>query len=262
MWLEALRHTLTDSRRALLWWALGLALYAAVILAFYPTVRADPGINEMLQTLPESLRTLFGGDLTSPAGYLTSQLFSLLPLILSVYAALTGAGLIAGAEARGLLEFPLAQPLSRASLLLSRALALLLGLLVIGLSLLVSLWLIGPAFELTVAPGRLLAATALHVLSAWVFGALALALGAATGKPGLAAAVGGGLGTLLLALHTLSAQVPVLRDLGGLNPWTYALGGSPLSEPVGWGPALTFLLVGVGLVLAALPVFRRRDVAY
>ena len=261
MWPEVLRQTLRDSRRSLLWWALGLALYAATILAFYPTVRADPGINRMMETLPESLRVLFGGDLTSPAGYLTSQLFSLLPLILSVYAALTGAGLIAGAEARGLLEFPLAQPVSRAALLLGRMLALLLGLLVIGLALFLSLWLIGPAFGLDLAPERLLTATALHTLGAWVFGALALAVGAATGKPGVASAVGGGLGTLLLVLHSLSAQVPLLRDLGGLNPWRYALGDAPLSQPVGWGPALAFLLVGLGLTLAALPVFRRRDLA-
>lgn len=261
MWTEVLRQTLSDARRSLLGWALGLALYAAAILAFYPAVRADPALNDLMASLPESLRVLFGEDLTSPGGYLTSQLFSLLPVILSVYAGLLGAGLIAGAETRGLLEFPLAQPLSRGALLLGRAAALGLMLLTLGLALFLTLWLLGPVFELRVPAGRLASATLLHVLGAWIFGALALALGAATGRPGLASAAGAGLGVALLVLHTLSAQVPALRGLSEVNPWKYALGDSPLTRDVSALPLLVFVLVGSALVLAAVPLFSRRDVA-
>ena len=73
---------------------MGLGLYVLLILAFYPTVKDDSGVSEILQRLPDSLRTLFGEDLSSPAGYVRGRLFSLMPLLLSVFAGLTGAALM------------------------------------------------------------------------------------------------------------------------------------------------------------------------
>ncbi|MEW6421880.1 MAG: hypothetical protein AB1511_09175 [Deinococcota bacterium] len=77
MWPEVLRQTLRDARRGWLWWALGLLLYVGLILAFYPSIKSDPSVNEILRKLPASLRVLFGEDLTTPAGYVGGRLFSL-----------------------------------------------------------------------------------------------------------------------------------------------------------------------------------------
>ncbi|PNY82452.1 ABC transporter permease subunit [Deinococcus koreensis] len=259
-WPELYRQTLADSRRSLLGWAGGLAAYVLLLMAFYPSIRNDPSVNEIMKSLPGALRTLIGDDLTTPAGYVGGRLLSLMPVLLCVFAGLSGAALIAGEEERGRLELPLAQPVSRRALLLARTLALLTLLLALGAVLFLSIWGFGGLFQAPLPAGRLLVTTGLHVLGAWVFGALALALGAATGRPGLAAAVGAGLGIGLVALHTLSAQVRVLADLAWLNPWSAALGGSPLVQPVSLWPLLVCLLVGAGLVGLALPSFSRRDV--
>ncbi|GMA16296.1 hypothetical protein E5F05_14925 [Deinococcus metallilatus] len=260
MWPEILRESLRDARRGWLWWAIGLLLYVLLILAFYPSIKSDPSVNEIMHKLPASLRVLFGEDLTTPAGYVGGRLFSLMPILLSVFAGLTGAALIAGEEARGHLEFPLAQPVSRRALLVGRTLTLLLLLLGLGLVLFLGTWAPGQVFQAPLPAARVLETAALHTLGAWVFGALALAVGAATGRAGVAAAVGAGLGTLLVVLHTLSGQVAALRDLAWLNPWKEALGGSPLLHPVSVTPLLVCLLVGAAFALIAAPFFQNRDV--
>lgn len=260
MWPEVLRQTLRDARRGWLWWAGSLLGYVALVLAFYPTVKNDPALSSVMQKLPESLRALFGSDLSSPAGYVGGRLFSLMPFLLTVFAGLTGSALIAGEEARGHLEFPLAHPVSRSSLLLGRMLALLAMLAGLGLVLFAGAWALGQVFQAPLPAARLLETAALHTLGAWVFGALALAVGAATGRAGVASAVGVGLGVALVVLHTLSGQVASLRDLDWLNPWKYALGDSPLTQPVPATPLIVCLLVGLTCVAAAVPWFGQRDV--
>lgn len=260
MWPEVFRQALADHRRAWLGWAAGLLAYVLLVLAFYPTVKDDPGVNEVVRNLPEALRSLFGTDFTTPAGYVGGRLFSLMPLLLSVYAGLTGAALVAGDEERGLLEAPLAQPVSRGALLLGRTLALLSLLLALGGVLFVGTWAAGQAFQAPLPAARVLTTTGLHVLGAWVFGALALALGAATGRAGLASAVGAGAGAALLTVHTLSAQVAALRPLAWLNPWTVPLRDAPLLHPVGGTPLVACAVAGLLLPLLAAPLFFRRDV--
>lgn len=260
MWLEVFRQALRDTRRGLGWWAVGLTLYVLLILAFYPSIKGDPAISQVIQNLPEALRSLFGEDFSSPAGYVGGRLFSLMPVLLSVFAGLSGAALIAGAEARGHLEWPLSQPLGRGALLAGRALALLVLLLGLGFVLFLSTWVFGQLFQAPLPAARVLETAALHTLGAWVFGALALAVGAATGKPGLASALGAGLGIGLVVLHTLSGQVTALRDTAWLNPWHAALAESPLRNAVGAGPLLACLLAGLVWLLVATPLFGRRDV--
>ena len=82
--------TLRDQRRALLWWGIGLAVLAAFTVAFYPSFANTPGFDSILEEMPEALARAFMGevtDLTSPTGYLNSQLFVVfLPLLFLVFA--------------------------------------------------------------------------------------------------------------------------------------------------------------------------------
>ncbi len=260
MWAEAYRQALSDARRSLLWWAVGLVLYTVMLLAFFPLLKGNAAVTDLMRSLPESLRALAGDNLGTPAGYVGGKLLSLMPVLLSVFAALQGAALIAGHEERGWLEFPLAQPLTRGALLLGRTLALLSMLLVLGAALFFSIWGAGQVFAAPLPAGRLAGTVALHVLGAWPFGALALALGAATGRPGLAVGIGAGLGTGLVVLQSVAAQVPVLNDLAWLNPWKYVLTDLPLERGAAVWPAVVCLALGAALPALAAPAFGGRDV--
>lgn len=260
MWLELFKQTLHDQRKNWFWWALSLALYVLSLLAFYPSIKGDPSAAEIMNKLPESMKILFGTDLTSPAGYVGGKILSMMPALLSVYAALTGAGLIAGAEARGHLEFPLSHPISRRELLWGRTLALLVLTLGLGAVLFAATWVGGQLFQAPLAFGHVLQTVAFHTLGAWLFGALALAVGAATARSGLAASLGAGLGLLLMMLYSLTGQVKVLADLAWLNPWKYALGGAPLTHAAPLTPLLVCLLLGLALCALATPRFAGRDI--
>ncbi|MFK7603406.1 ABC transporter permease subunit [Deinococcus sp. SM5_A1] len=260
MWLETWSQTMKDSRRSLLWWAVGIALYTVMLLAFFPLLKGNSAINDLMRGLPESLRALAGDNLGTPAGYVGGKLLSMMPILLTVFAALQGSALIAGQEERGWLEFPLAQPLPRATLLLGRAAALLTMLLVLGLVLFLGIWLAGQVFQAPLPAARLLGAVALHTLGAWLFGALALAIGAATGRGGLAVGIGAGLGIGLVVLQSVASQVQLLSDLAWLNPWKYALSDLPLEHAVSPTPLLICLLLGGVLVWIAVPMFGKRDV--
>ena len=107
---------------------LGLAALIALNVAFYPSVRDDEALSDYAKDLPESVRALFAGgelDLTSPAGYLNSQIFALMaPLILLIFTIGAGAGVVAGEEERGTLDLLLAHPVRRRDYVVQRFLAL------------------------------------------------------------------------------------------------------------------------------------------
>jgi len=125
---------------------LGLIGFVALIVSVYPTVHSNPSLNKLAQDYPQALKAFiaFGGqvDYTTPAGYLGIELFSLMvPLLLMIAAIGTGAGAIAGEEERGTLELLLANPVSRARVVLEKSAALALEIAALGLVLWLALWI-------------------------------------------------------------------------------------------------------------------------
>ena len=95
--------TLRDGRRSLLWWGIGLVAATSLTVAFYPAFSDAPEFDEVFEQIPEALIKMFAGeftDLTSPEGFLNSQLFFFVPLMFVIFAVLGGSGAIAGEEAR------------------------------------------------------------------------------------------------------------------------------------------------------------------
>lgn len=264
MWPEVLRDHLRTTRANLLWWALGLAAYVAVSWAFYPTVRDNPDIAQFVERLPAALRQAFGAeDLLSPGGYAWARMFSLLlPITLVIYAVRAGTRAVAGDEEDGRLELLLAQPVTRGHLLAGRTLALAVNLALLGLTV-YAVALAGAALVgADPGAGRLAVATAQVTLLAWLLGALALGVGTASGRPGLASGVAFGVTLGGYLVHSLSPQVEALRTLRPVSPFWYAVGESPFRGEVQPTNALALLLAGLLCVLLAVPAFLRRDVGH
>ena len=104
-------------------------MFIVLNIAFWPAIddQAD-AMNEMIDSMPESLKSLFGMgggvDPFSSVGYLSSQVYALaLPLLLLI-AAIGIAGSLAGDEEHGLLETTYALPVTRARVVLERWVAL------------------------------------------------------------------------------------------------------------------------------------------
>jgi len=258
--------TVGDMRRGLLWWILGLAGLVALLVAVYPTVRDNADLTKLVEQYPEALKALlsFGGgiDYTSGAGYLGSELFSfMVPLLFLVAAIGAGARAIAGEEEKGTLDLLLANPVSRRRVVLEKLGALVFELLALGLVLWVGLVIGSHAVTMKVSAAHLGAGAASAVLLGIVFGTIALFVGAASGKRGLAVGLSAALAVAAYVVNSLAPLVSGLEPLQKLTPIYHYTASDPLRN--GLEASHVAVLAGIALVATVLAVaaFDRRDIS-
>ena len=120
------RYTLRRFRGQILGWGLALALLGLLLISMYDSFAAEQEQFEELQKIFPSEITAFIGDVSSmatPEGWVSLEFFSYMPLILGIFAVLTGSGLLVSDEENGRLDLIMAHPVSRAALFLGRLLA-------------------------------------------------------------------------------------------------------------------------------------------
>ena len=254
---------LWDNRRGILGWTAAIVLVGSGYAAFWPLI-ADPAMQETLNSFPpEMLEALNYSDIASPLGYLDATVYGLLSaLLLLVYGVSAGARTIAGDEEAGTLDLVLAHPISRTSLALQRFAA-------VAASIVVILAVFWAAMALvTTITGMdeltLGGLTAMHVhvaAFALLFAAVTFAVGAATGRRGVALGVGAGLGVLAYAMRGLIPQVEGLDWVADYSAFTWLNGSKPLQHGLDLGHL--GIMLGITIVLVALGTwaFGRRDVA-
>ncbi|MFI6823449.1 ABC transporter permease subunit [Micromonospora sp. NPDC050187] len=255
-----LTKTLSDDRRVLTGWTVGATLAAVMYASFYPQVSGGQ-MAEAVAGYPEAMREAFRlDDLTSAGGYLGSSVFGLiLPLIVMFYGTATGARAIAGDEESGRLDLILAHPISRTRLVLQRFAALSVGAFVIAVAILLGMLAIRSSAKLTDVTITEFAAQCLNLaLLGIVFGALAIGIGAATGKRALVFTATAGIGVIAYALHSFAGQLGVE---GGrfLSPFHYYISGEPLKNGIQWADATVLLTAALVLVAVGTVWFNRRD---
>lgn len=263
------RKALWDLRWPAFWYALGLALYIALLMAFYPTIR-DIGaeFEALVRNYPEPFLRAFGIDpakeglLTSFAGFMHAEVFSFVwPLVATIFVVLSGAAVVAQEVERGTAELWLAVPATRVQLLSGKLLALLIDTLGVVLVSLLTMVALAPLVDADLSARGvlllgvvlldfLLAVAGLSVLSSSLFS-----------DRGKAAALTAG---LLLAMYLawvitgISERFEWLRYLSIFTAYRprEALEGSGVS----WPGLLALLVIGLGSALASLAIFRRRDI--
>jgi ABC-2 type transport system permease protein len=258
--------SLRDIRRGFLWWSLGLVGFVAMIVSVWPTVHSNPSLNKLAQDYPEALQAFlaFGGtvDYSSPAGYLGIELFSLMvPLLLLVAAIGTGAATVAGEEERGTLELLLANPVSRTKIVLEKTGALVAELVGLGFVLWLSLWIGALIANMDISAGHLAAATLSAVLLAVAYGAIAILLGAATGKRSVAIGLTAAAGVAAYLVNGLAPLVHALEPLQKLSPFYHYAVGDPLRNGLSFTHLAILVAIAVVAIALAPYLFSRRDVA-
>jgi ABC-2 type transport system permease protein len=263
---DVFRKTIRDQRRALTWWAVGLFGTVLMYAAVYPSIRDNAEtLNEYLESFPEVFREAFlgeGVDFATPAGYLSTELFGFFaPLLLLLYAIGAGARAIAGEEERQTMDILLATPVPRRNVVAHKFGAMVLGVVLLCAVLWISVAVVGPPFDLTIALGDLTAATASVALIAIAFGALALAIGAATGRRSLAIGLSAGIAAATYLFDVLAPSVDAIAWLQELSPFYYYGDNQPLLNGLDPLHALVLALVAAVAFGYALFAFERRDVA-
>lgn len=258
---SVLVRTLSERRRGLIGWGLGVAALAALIAVYWPAVRDSPDLQSFTRDLPEAMRALIGeGDYGTAAGFLNAELFAfMMPLLFLIVAIGIGAGAITREEERGTIDLLLSTPLTRRRLLVEKALGGMLVLLGLGVVLFTALVLGGWAVDMGIGADRFAAVSFAVVLVALPFGALALLIACATGSHGLALGLAS---TAAVAAYMLDALAPLIGSLERwqeLSPFAWYASDEVLAGGLALGNVA--LLVGVALALTAgaLLALDRRD---
>lgn len=259
--LAELKHTLRRQRGQMIGWGIGLALYGILMVLIYDSLAAIPGFEEMIASYPEEFMAFFGDmmAITTPKGYLDVYYFTYMPIVIGIFVAAAGGGLLVSDEEKGILDLVLAQPISRTGLYWGRVLGFVVA---TGVILLVS-WLswVLPAgstgLDLTWIEFLLPFAPLGAVLL--LFGMLALLLSLVLPSVRLAATIGGGLifaNWLLLGLANLNKDLKIIIEY---TPLYYYQGGKAI-DGLNWGWLGGLLGVTVLLALLGWWAFQRRDI--
>ena len=255
--------TIRDQRRALVGWAIGMAALVLLYASFYPSIRSNAAtLNKYMETLPEALRNMIGnsGDISSPVGYMRSEIFSTMgPLLLIILAIGAGARAIAGEEEGRTLDLLLANPVKRHSVVLQKFFAMVASTSGVGLVLLVGIAVFGPAFGLHIALVDLAAAVVSAIALAVGFGTVALAVGCWRGRRGVAIAAATSLAVLAYLVNILAPSIKGMSRFQVLSPFYHYIEYDPLRTGFSaFHLSVLVAIAGVALALALLG-FERRD---
>jgi ABC-2 type transport system permease protein len=261
--LTTLRYTLSSLRGQILGWGLGVAGLGLIIISFYDVfMEQQADFMQMIENYPPEFLAFFGGDAMSLAtteGYLGMYGFSMLPVIVGIFAVIAGSGLLASDEESGRLDLIVAHPVSRAGLFWGRTLAFVvasLGIVILG-------WLgfavlLGGS-SLDVTWGKMALPFLPLLAQTLIYGALALLLSMLLPARRLAAA---GAGVVLVTSYFLTSMAGLNESLAAVAqflPYHYFQGGEALGG-LEWGPFLGLLAASGALALLAWWRFQRRDI--
>jgi ABC-2 type transport system permease protein len=251
----------TSDHQPLLFITAGVMFVVMGVLMGPMYVAIEDDIAAVGEDFPEALLALAGdGDLTTPEGWFQVETFSLMaPIAIMVVAVVIGARAVAGEEANRTMGLLLANPIRRSSVVLEKALAMIVYAAAVGLSIFGGVAIANLISDLDMSYGGIAATSLLVTLLGLAFGALALALGAATGSTKIAT-----YGAVVAAAtsHLLNSFLPLSDNLAGwarATPHHYFLANDPLNNGMHWGHAALLAAVTAALIATAVSTFDHRD---
>lgn len=256
--------SLRDERWPMVWWSAGLGLFAAMMIAFFPSIRGNDDFNVMLESYPENLKALFGlselTDITSAVGFFNAEVFGFMaPLLFVIHGVVLGSGAIAGEEGRGSLEILLTEPISRGKLVVQKAAAMIANAISLGLVLWIVLVIGTLIIDIDLRVLHLAAITFSTVLLGVTFGALAFAAGCFTGSRGTSVAIVAAVAVGTYLLNAASGIVSYMEAAKWLSPFFYYNAANPLANGLNPAHAAAMMATIAILLGAGYLGLRRRD---
>ena len=223
----------------------------------------DTTLLQYADELPEEMWAFVGSSgsgMSTPEGFYEVETFGLMvPIAIMVVTIVVGSRGLAGEEANRTMGLLLSNPIKRRTVVLEKTYAMVSLAIAVGFAIWAGVYLGSVLGGLGISPLKIAAATTLGTLVGLVFGALALALSAATGR--VRVATFGTIGIALVAylINAIAILNDTIDSLAALTPFDYYLSNQPLSNGMDWGNGLVLLVAFVVLIAAAVFLFDRRD---
>ncbi len=265
MSLPMLRRAILDLRWTLCWYALGIFLYAVIVIQFWPTAKKNADLfSQYITSFPEAFMKAFGvTDFTSFPGFIGAEYLNFMwPLIASVFVVMAASAVVGQEIDRGTVELWLSVPAPRWRLLSAKLAALFVGIAALAaasaLAVVAGGAIVGEAVS---GSGALAAAIVMASFCVAVAGYAALfsaVFGRRASAAGLAAAVtlASYLASIIAGLSSDWDSVRYLSLLSAYHAQQALASGAVVGSEVA-------ALLGVGVLSAilSLVVFERRDIA-
>ena len=237
--------------------ALGLIAVLILVGALYPAIGDSIGKLDV----PDGVADLLGGaDFKTIAGWYRAEIASVYgPLVAGGIAIVAASASTAGEEEDRILALILAHPVTRPALVTAKAAAVAVGVAIVALG----TW-VGLIAGVAVAGGGIgvgnLAAYALHLaFFGLATGAVALAIGAGTGRRGLATGGAAGFAILGYLINGLVPLVDAIAWLRYISPFFYYADNDPLNNGADVTNLIVLALFAVAMVAIAALGLQRRD---
>ncbi len=260
--VELVRRGLLDYRRALLGWSLGVIGYAALTVSIFPSIKGSSAFKNLTANYPDALKSIFGlqgGNITTGAGYVDVELFSLmLPVLILVLAIGAGARAFAGEEEAGRLELVLSYPVRRGGAVLAKGIAVAGEVVLVCAVGFAALAVLNGIVGLDLSIGRLAGAFAALAALGVFYGWLALAVGAAYPSRTLAIGAAAALAAAAYLVNGLHALASWLDPLRVLSPF-WLIGPAPMQNGVDRAGVLVVFAVATVVLVAGCYLAERRD---
>jgi ABC-2 type transport system permease protein len=256
--------TLHDRRVSTLAWTAGLTGMTVMYLAIFPSIRGQlPQLQQMLDAYPDALKSIFGmQEMTTLTGYQDVEMFSMTAPLLFLMAAIGfGSSATTKEESEKTIDLLLSAPVTRSRVVVEKFGSFAVGMIAMSGGLFLTLAVGSRLIDEPLNLGNLAAAVLGAMLLGTQFGAVALLVGCATGRRGIAIAVSSALALGAFLLNSLAPLVDWLSDYQKLSPLYHSSGFQPLRN--GPSPASAAVLVISAALFLGLAVmtFERRDLA-
>lgn len=260
--LPLFTRAFVDSWRSTLGWALGLSGATFLYLPLYPSIGGSAEMQQMIDALPaEMTKALNYDQIATGSGYTQATLFGLLGFVLmSIASVAWGAGAVGGDEESGQLELTLAHGVTRVQLVLERALALFLRIVLLASLIFVLVRLLNDTARLGIRPENLFGASVLFAGLALFSGSTALLAGAVSGRRTYGLIAGAAIAVLGYVFNAVGRQSSDVQWLLQFSPYHWAYGNSPVTNGADWGAAAGLWGMSAVLVLVSALALQQRDV--
>ena len=257
---DVTRIDLRLRRRSMLWFAVGVAIYAFMLVAMYPTVKSDASLGALTENPTVAALVGVSGSFTSPAGWVNGNLYAnFLPLMILLLTIGYGASSIAGQSEDGSLGLVATLPISRRRLVREKTLVL--ALLAVPLAVATMAFiLLGRHYDLSLPTGAVIGTTLAILVMGVDFGLIAMIIGVLTGNRGLALGLTSALAAASYLVSSLAPIVSWAHTIRPVSLFYWAVGNDQLTAGPSASAYVVLVLVGVGLHLAAVALIQRLDI--
>lgn len=263
MW-TVFRYSLKKYRGQILGWGVGFAVLGGYVVSFaekFTDVEQQETLKQLLDIYPQEFVAFFGNmdDMFTPPGFMHIEYFSYMPLILGIFAVLTGSGLLVGDEESGVLDLVMSYPISRTVYYWGRVLAFTLATVLILLIVWFGFAVVLPSADLGISPLEM-AQPFLALFSTLIlFGGLSIMLSMLLPSRRMTAMVSGLLLVASFFITGLSSIDERLEGIAKFSPLNYYQGGYAL-EGLDWKWVLGLLGFALLFILLGWLGFWRRDI--